>query len=145
MSLLVWKALHLLFMVTWFSGLFYLPRLFVYHAMSNDEISIRRFKVMERKLYYGITWPGGVLTVICGLKMLHDIPAYFTLGWLQLKLILVGVLWIYHLVCGYFLRQFAQDENTKSHVFYRVFNEVPVFILIGTVFLAVLRPAWHVF
>jgi putative membrane protein len=137
------KAWHLIGMVTWFAGLFYLPRLFVYHAMSEDEISRERFKVMERKLYYGITTPGGLFTLFFGLWMLYDY-AWAAWGgqlWLTLKLILIGLLIAYHLYCGKLVADFREDRNRRSHVWFRWFNELPVLILIGVVLLAVLKPA----
>lgn len=132
------KAFHIIFMVTWFAGLFYLPRLFVYHAMAEDEISIKRFKVMERKLYYGIMLPGAVLTVAFGLWLL----GYTGMGalWLHVKLLLVLLLIGYHVYCGKLLKDFRDDRNRHSHVWYRVFNEVPVLLLIGIVILAVVKP-----
>lgn len=136
------KAWHLIGMVTWFAGLFYLPRLFVYHAMSEDRTSIERFKVMERKLYYGITTPGGIFTLIFGFWMLHDY-AWAAWGgqlWLTLKLVLIALLVAYHLYCGRLVADFRHDRNTRSHVWFRWFNELPVLILIGVVLLAVLKP-----
>ena len=99
--MLWYKALHLIFMVTWFSGLFYLPRLFVYHAMSDDEISIDRFKVMEKKLFYGIATPGGLLTIIFGFCLLvsNGMTSYSGQLWLSLKMILIAVLVLYHIYC----------------------------------------------
>lgn len=136
------KAWHLIGMVTWFAGLFYLPRLFVYHAMSDDQPSIDRFKIMERKLYYGITTPGAVFTLAIGLWMLHDYAwaAFGSHLWLQLKLVLLALLVAYHLYCGKLLAEFRDDRNRRSHVWYRWFNEVPVLMLIGIVLLAVLKP-----
>ena len=133
------KALHIVFMVTWFAGLFYLPRLFVYHAMTQDRPSIERFKVMERKLYWGIMTPGAVLTIGFGLWLWLG---WFrgASGWLHAKLALVAVLVGYHLWCARLLRDFAADRNGKSHVWLRCFNEVPVVILFATVFLVVLKP-----
>ncbi len=136
------KAWHLIGMVTWFAGLFYLPRLFVYHAMSDDEISNERFKVMERKLYYGITMPAGIFTLFFGLWMLYDY-AWAAWGgqlWLTVKLTLIGALVLYHLYCGKLVADFREDRNTRSHVWYRWFNELPVLVLIGVVLLAVLKP-----
>ncbi len=134
-------AFHVIFMVTWFAGLFYLPRLFVYHAMSSDRVSIERFKVMERKLYYGITTPGGVVTVALGLWMLVEQWAvYRTLGWMHIKLALVALLIVYHIYCGKLLADFRRDRNRHSHVFYRWFNELPVIFLIAVVLLVVLKP-----
>lgn len=136
------KALHLIFMVTWFAGLFYLPRLFVYHAMSDDAISNERFKVMERKLYFGIMTPGMVATWLFGLWMLHNYAwaAYAGSGWLHVKLALLLVLVAYHILCGVWLQAFKQDRNTHSHVYYRWMNEVPVLFLVAIVILAVVRP-----
>lgn len=136
------KALHLVFMVIWFAGLFYLPRLFVYHAMSDDQISIDRFKVMERKLFFGITTPGGVLTLLFGLGMLslNGWSAYADSMWLHIKLILILLLVIYHIYCGKLLFDFKHDRNQHSHVWYRWFNEIPVIFLITIMILAVVRP-----
>lgn len=140
---MIWfKTLHLIFMVTWFAGLFYLPRLFVYHAMSEDSISNDRFKVMERKLYYGITTPGGILTLIFGFLTLGSTGwgAYTGTYWLQVKLGCVFVLALYHIYCGKLLRDFKHDNNQHSHVWYRWFNEIPVIFLIAIIILAVVRP-----
>jgi protoporphyrinogen IX oxidase len=135
------KAFHVIFMVTWFAGLFYLPRLFVYHAMSEDEIGRERFKVMERKLYYGIMTPGAVITVALGLWMMIAWWEVFSrMGWLHVKLLLVVVLVAYHVYCGFLLRDFRLDRNRRSHVYYRWFNEIPVLFLIAIVVLAVVKP-----
>jgi protoporphyrinogen IX oxidase len=132
------KSLHIIFMVTWFAGLFYLPRLFVYHAMSEDGPSLERFKVMERKLYYGIMTPGAVLTILFGLWLWLG---YGISGsWLHAKLALVIVLIAYHLYCGKLLADFKYDRNRRGHVYYRWFNEFPVVILIGVVILVVVKP-----
>ena len=132
------KAFHIIFMVTWFAGLFYLPRLFVYHAMAEDTASRERFKVMERKLYYGIMAPGAVLTIVFGLWLWLGYG--FAGGWLHAKLALVVVLVVYHLWCGRLLSAFKQDRNAHSHVWYRWFNEFPVIVLIAVVILAVVKP-----
>lgn len=136
------KALHLMFMVTWFAGLFYLPRLFVYHAMSDDVISNERFKVMERKLYFGIMTPGMLFTFIFGVWMLQDYAwaLYSGSGWLHLKLGLLALLTIYHGFCGKWLLDFKHDRNRRSHVYYRWVNEIPVLFLLAIVWLAVLKP-----
>ena len=135
------KALHIIFVVTWFAGLFYLPRLFVYHAMSEDTISQERFKIMERKLYFGITMPSAVLATGFGIWLLClNFSAYMSLGWMQGKLALVAILWVYHLVCGYYWWQFKANNNKHTHVFYRWFNEIPVVILIVVVILVVVKP-----
>lgn len=136
------KTWHLIAMVTWFAGIFYLPRLFVYHAMSDDKISIDRFKIMERKLYYGITMPSMVVTLIFGFWMLYDYAwaAWGKMGWLHAKLALIAILVVYHFYCGKLVKVFRDDLNTRSHVWYRWFNEVPVLILIAVVILAVRKP-----
>ncbi len=133
------KAWHLIAMVTWFAGIFYLPRLFVYHAMSDDKISQDRFKIMERKLYYGITTPGMIVTLGFGFWMLYDYAwaVYGQSGWLHAKLALIALLVIYHFYCGKLLKDFKSDQNKHSHVWYRWFNEIPVVILVLVVLLAV--------
>ena len=139
--MLVVKAFHIIALVAWFAGLFYLPRLFVYHAQALDIISIARFKVMERRLYYGITWPAALLTTVLGLVLISYSPAYYLkAGWMHAKFFLVILLWIYHLSCGHLGRKFARDENKHSSVFYRLFNEIPTVLLIAIVMLAVVKP-----
>ena len=136
------KSFHIIFMVTWFAGLFYLPRLFVYHAMADDAVSLERFKVMERKLFYGIMTPGAVITIVLGVWLLWDYAweAYSHSGWLHAKLLLVALLVGYHVYCGKLLLDFKHDRNRRGHVFYRWFNEVPVLILIAVIILVVVRP-----
>lgn len=136
------KAFHLIFIVTWFSALFYLPRLFVYHAMCDDEAGNARFKVMERKLYRGIMTPSALLTLLFGgwLLSYYSLEQLATMHWLHAKLTLVILLFAYHGVCGRLLKQFAADNNQRSHIFYRWFNELPVFVLIAVIILAVVRP-----
>jgi putative membrane protein len=133
------KAFHIIFVVTWFAGLFYLPRLFVYHAMAEDAVGRQRFEVMERKLYYGIMAPGAVLTIVFGL-WLWLWPGYVSGGWLHAKLVLVALLVGYHLWCGKLIRDFKENRSTRSHVWYRWFNEVPTVILLAVVILAVVKP-----
>ncbi len=141
MQLLWLKAFHLIAVICWFAAMFYLPRLFVYHAMSEDNTSRERFKIMEHKLYRGIMTPSAIVTVALGFWMLHlNADYYRTVDWIKLKLVLVLLLVCYHAACGHFLRAFAEDRNTRSHVFYRVFNELPVLLLIAIVLLAVLKP-----
>jgi protoporphyrinogen IX oxidase len=131
------KALHIFFVITWFAGLFYLPRLFVYHAMAEDATSRERFKVMERKLYWGIMAPGALFTVAFG----SWLWSYGVSGaWLHAKLVVVAVLLAYHVYCGKLLRDFARDRNEKSHVWYRWFNEVPVVLLAAALVLVVVKP-----
>ncbi|NOT16467.1 MAG: CopD family protein [Sulfuriferula sp.] len=131
------KALHIVFVTSWFAGLFYLPRLFVNHAMVNDAASIAQFKLMERKLYKFMT-PLGVLALVFGTWLWLGYGYAGT--WLDIKLLLVGVLVAYHLYCGHLVQVFARDENVRSHVFYRWFNELPVLILFVVVFLVILKP-----
>ena len=136
------KAFHIISVITWFAALFYLPRLFVYHSMTDDEISIKRFKVMERRLYQGIMMPSFIITTLLGSWMLYDYAwqAYSTVHWLHIKLILVLVLIAYHFYCGYLVRVFAEDKNTRSDRFYRWFNEVPTVLLLGIIILVVVKP-----
>ncbi|HEY7883558.1 MAG TPA: protoporphyrinogen oxidase HemJ, partial [Cellvibrionaceae bacterium] len=131
MTMLWVKAFHLIAVITWFAALFYMPRLFVYHAMSEDEISRERFKIMERKLYRVIMLPSMIATIALGLWLLYLNPAWLKMGWMHAKLFLVVLLVGYHHVCLALMKKFARDENTKSHVFYRWFNEVPVVFLIA--------------
>ena len=135
------KALHIIFVVTWFAGLFYLPRLFVYHADAQDAASNERFKVMERKLYRAIMNPSMILALVFGISLLGLGWASFgAAAWLWIKVALVGLLVGYHHVCGRMLRDFANDANTRSHTFFRWFNELPALILIGAVILVVVKP-----
>lgn len=134
------KAFHIIFVTTWFAALFYLPRLFVYHAMAEDETGRERFKVMERKLYRGIMNPSGVLAVGFGLWLLALAPYWLESGWMHAKLALVALLIGYHLWCGRLLRAFAEDRNRHGHVWYRWFNELPVLVLVAVVILVVVKP-----
>lgn len=135
------KAFHIIAMVCWFAALFYLPRLFVYHAMSEDETSKERFKVMERKLYRGIGTPSMIVTAILGFWLISYNPqGYFAMGWLHAKLTLVALLIGYHFYSGHLVKVFAKDQNRRSHVFYRWFNEAPVLVLIGVILLVVVKP-----
>jgi protoporphyrinogen IX oxidase len=136
------KAFHIVFVVTWFAALFYLPRLFVYHAMCEDDSGKERFKVMERKLYRGIMTPSAIATLFFGgwLLRFYSVDAIAAMHWLHLKLFLVLLLLGYHHYCGRLLRQFKNDDNKHSHVFYRWFNELPVVVLIVVVILAIVKP-----
>ena len=135
------KALHIVSMVCWFAGLFYLPRLFVYHAACEDEPGRERFKIMERKLYRGITTPSMVATVVFGLWLIgYNVEGYMSQGWIHAKLLLVVLLIGYHFYCGHLVKVFRDDQNTRSHVFYRWFNEMPVLALVAIVILAVVKP-----
>lgn len=132
------KSLHVIFLITWFAGLFYLPRLFVYHAQATDDTSLERFKIMERKLFYGIMTPGGVLTVIFGLWLWLGYGITGT--WLSVKLVLVLGLIVFHVYCGKLLLDFKHGRNRHGHVFYRWLNEFPVLILVPVVILAIVKP-----
>lgn len=135
------KAFHIFFMVSWFAGLFYLPRLFVYHAMATDQAARDQLKIMERKLYRFVT-PMMWLTIGLGLWMLWDYAwsAYASMGWLHVKITLVTLLVIYHFYCGHLVRRFAADDNRHGHVWYRWFNEMPVLILLPVVILTIVKP-----
>ncbi len=133
------KAFHIVFVVTWFAGLFYLPRLFVYHASASDAVSIERFKVMERRLFVMMTI-GAALSVILGIAMLVLAPAMLAFGWLHAKLTLVALLVGYHLWCYRLLLAFRADRNRHSERWLRGFNEAPGLLLIGIVLLVVLKP-----
>jgi putative membrane protein len=135
------KALHIIAVICWFAALFYLPRLFVYHASAEDDISKERFKTMERKLYRGIGNPSMIATLIFGIWMVALNPQYYlAAGWFHAKIALVVLLIAYHHLCLRFLKQFANDSNKHSHVFYRWFNEAPVLLLIAVVILVVVKP-----
>ncbi len=136
--MLWWKTFHIIFVITWFAGVFYLPRLFVYHAQAQDAVSLERFKVMERKLYFGISTPSAVLTLITGSTLW--LKYGFGGTWLQYKLMLVLILVLYHLWCFKYLADFKKGRNTRSHIFYRWFNEVPVLLLVMIVALVVVKP-----
>ena len=139
---MIWvKALHLIFMVAWFAGLFYLPRLFVNHAMAEEEAVKTRLGVMESKLYRFIT-PWMVLTLIFGTWLLFDYAwmAYAHMLWLKIKLLLIAILVIYHFYCGKIIRDLASNTNHRSHVWFRWFNEFPVLILFAVVILASVKP-----
>ena len=138
------KAFHIMAVITWFAALFYLPRLFVYHALANaegDKTGSERFKIMERKLYRGIMTPSMLVALGLGVWLLVDRwSSYFhSATWMHIKLTLVILLIGYHHMCGAFMKKFARDENTRSDKFYRVFNELPVFILVAVVILVTLK------
>jgi putative membrane protein len=137
--MLWFKAFHVIAVVTWFAGLFYLPRLYVYHADAKDSISIERFKVMERRLFALMTI-GAAASVGLGAAMLAAAPAYLTMEWLRIKLLLVLVLIAYHVFCYRLMRDFAENRNVRGAKWYRVFNEIPSLLLIAIVVLAVVKP-----
>ncbi|MFM1570842.1 MAG: protoporphyrinogen oxidase HemJ [Porticoccaceae bacterium] len=134
-------AFHIIAVICWFAALFYLPRLFVYHAMSDDDISIERFKLMQRKLYRGIANPAMIATIILGLWLVSMAPeAYLNQTWFQLKAVLVLLLVGYHYMCLSHMKRLAEDRSNRSHVYFRLFNEVPVFFLIAIVILVIVQP-----
>ncbi|OGT61702.1 MAG: TIGR00701 family protein [Gammaproteobacteria bacterium RIFCSPHIGHO2_12_FULL_45_12] len=135
------KAFHIIFMVTWLAGLFYLPRLFVYHTLATDNQGIERFKIMERKLYFGIATPGALFTLLLGGWLISFNPAGYLLApWMHMKLSLVLLLVLYHLYLGKQLFAFKRDQNRHGHVFYRILNEIPVVLLALIVILVVVQP-----
>ena len=133
------KALHVVFVVTWFAGLFYLPRLYVYHAQAADSISTQRFVIMERRLF-AIMTIGAAASILFGALMLIESPGYLQMNWLKLKLLLVALLIAYHLYCYKLMRDFAAQRNTRSAKWFRGFNELPSLLLIAIVILAVVKP-----
>jgi len=143
--MMLWvKAFHIIAVVCWFAALFYLPRLFVYHCQANAEGDTKgseRFKIMERKLYRGIMTPSMIVALVLGIWMLIDRwdPYFKSALWMHIKLTLIILLIGYHHLCGAMLKNFARNENTRSESFYRLFNEVPVFILVAVIILATLK------
>jgi len=139
--MLWFKAWHIIAMVAWFAGLFYLPRLYVYHATTTDTISLNRFIIMERRLYFGIMWPAAVMTSVFGLAMVFQASDYYLHQvWFQLKIALVFGLWIYHFSLWYFLKNFQNQKNKHRCRFYRFYNELPTLVLIPVVLLVELKP-----
>jgi protoporphyrinogen IX oxidase len=140
MMFLIAKSLHIIAVICWFAVLFYLPRLFVYHAMTEDQAGKERFKVMERKLYRGIGNPSMIATILFGGWTLSFQWDYYSAStWFWLKMALVFGLVGYHHMCGAYLKKFARDDAVPSHTFFRYFNEIPVLVLIAVVFLVVLK------
>lgn len=133
------KAFHIVFIVTWFAGLFYLPRLFVYHVAAGDAASRERFVVMERRLF-GMMTMGGTLAIVFGLSMVAAAPGYLDFVWLRVKLVLVAGLVVYHLWCRRLLHDLRDGRNSHSERWFRIFNEVPLLVLIAIVVLAVVKP-----
>jgi protoporphyrinogen IX oxidase len=133
------KSFHLIFLVTWFAGLFYLPRIFVYHAMSDDDKVRATFKVMERRLMV-MTHLGGALTWTFGISLLALTPGLLSAAWMQAKLALVVLLLAYHFCCAHIVKELATGLVRHGHVWYRWFNEFPVLILAGAVILVVVKP-----
>ena len=133
------KALHIVFVVTWFAGLFYLPRLYVYHAQASDSISMQRFEIMERRLF-AIMTIGAAASIFFGALMLIESPGYLQMTWLKVKLLGVALVIAYHVYCYKLMRDFAAQRNTHSAKWFRAFNEVPSLLLIVIVILAVVKP-----
>ncbi|MGQ4277042.1 protoporphyrinogen oxidase HemJ [Pseudidiomarina sp. E22-M8] len=141
MTLLWVKALHIIFMVAWFAGIFYLPRLFVYHAQTDSAEVSAQLKIMERRLLYFVT-PFAVLTLVFGVWLIiaYGSAWFAASGWMHIKLLLVAFLYGYHLYCFKLLADFKHNRNRRSHKFYRIFNEIPVLTLFAIVLLAILKP-----
>ena len=140
-SYLVYKSLHLISVISWMAGLLYLPRIFVYHAENNEMNAVSEiFKVMERKLYFFIMYPAMIISWLFALIMLNKNSALLSAGWMHMKILMVILLTAYHFYLGYCLKQFKNDNNSKSSKFYRVTNEIPTILLILVVFLAILKP-----
>jgi putative membrane protein len=133
------KAFHIVFVVTWFAGLFYLPRLYVYHAGAQDPVSVERFKIMERRLFTMMTI-GATLAALFGVGMILMAPSYLQFGWLHAKLTFVAALIAYHVWCYRLLLAFRDNRNQHSEKWYRAFNEVPTLFLIAIVILVVVKP-----
>jgi len=140
-SYLLFKSLHLIFVISWMAGLLYLPRIFVYHSENSNEIITTVFKTMERKLFYYIMTPAMILSWLFGILLISEIGfdqlAYL---WLQLKLIFVSLLTIYHFYLSFLLNNFKYDKNVKSSKFYRYINEIPTLLLILIVFIVIFKP-----
>jgi putative membrane protein len=133
------KAFHVVFVVTWFAGLFYLPRLFVYHATATDAVGLERFVVMERRLF-GIMTLGGTLAALFGVSMIVAAPGYLAFGWLHVKLVLVAALIAYHAWCYRLMVALRTGNNRHSERWYRLFNEAPALLLVAIVVLAIVKP-----
>ena len=142
MTFYLWlKAFHIIAVICWFAGIFYLPRLFVYHSMATDTTTKETFKVMESKLMRAIMNPSMIVTLVLGVWLfVESWQAYATQIWIWLKIVLVILMVGYHHMCAAFIKQFANDSVTKSHKFFRVFNELPVLVLITIVILVAVKP-----
>jgi putative membrane protein len=140
-SYLLFKSLHLIAVISWMAGLLYLPRIFVYHSENSNEIVTTVFKTMERKLYNYIMTPAMILSWLFGLILIHEIGFHQLASlWLQLKLILVVLLTVYHFYLGSLLNKFKLDLNRKTSKFYRYINEVPTLLLILIIFIVIFKP-----
>jgi|TARA_B100001059_G_C17297284_1_gene315682 putative membrane protein len=140
-SYLLFKSLHIIAVISWMAGLLYLPRIFVYHSENNNEIISKVFKTMERKLFFYIMTPAMVLSWLFGLILIHEVGFQQLASlWLQLKLILVLFLTVYHFYLGSLLNKFKLDQNKRTSKFYRYINEIPTLLLILIVFIVVFKP-----
>jgi putative membrane protein len=143
MQLGIWylwvKALHIAFMVTWFAGLFYLPRLFIYHVEASADVDRERFTIMERRLFIIMTI-GAALTTIFGLALLWSNPALLAQGWFNLKLLLLAALFVYHIRCYRWIQALKAQQIPADTKWLRWFNEIPVIFLLGIICLAVVKP-----
>ncbi len=142
------KALHIIFIVTWFAGLFYIIRLFIYHTEaaaitdeSKKQVLIEQYKIMEKRLWYGITWPSAIVTLVFATMLLMKQPEWLTQGWMHIKLTFVAALYAYHFYTHYLFKQLQQDTYPLSGFKLRIFNEVATVILVAVVFLVVLKNA----
>lgn len=141
MTILWLKALHIFFMIAWMAGIFYLPRLFVYHADAKDQATKDTFKIMERRLWFFVT-PFALLTLVFGLwiMMLYGMDWFRASKWIHIKITLLLAVYAYHFYLYKLVKDFAADKNTRSAKFYRILNEAPVLVLLGIVVLAVVKP-----
>jgi len=140
-SYLLFKSLHLIAIISWMAGLLYLPRIFVYHSEASHDSQKTVFKTMERKLYNYIMMPAMLLSWLFGFLLIHNLGfSIFLELWMQIKIILVIILTIYHFLLGKFLEEFALDNNSKTSKYFRIINEVPTIILIVVVFIVIYKP-----
>lgn len=141
MTILWFKALHVFFMVAWLAGIFYLPRLFVYHASTEQQAVKDQFKIMERRLWWFVL-PFAVLTLVFGLLLIHSYGMDWLrqAGWMHAKIMLVLAIYGYYFYLFVLMKKFARDANTHSSKFYRFLNEAPVLVLLAIVVLAVVKP-----
>ena len=140
--LILWlKAFHVIAMVAWMAGIFYLPRLFIYHAEAEHEIQRKTFKVMEKKLYYYIMMPAMILSWVFGVLLIHSLGfTVFSELWMQIKMAAVTILTFYHFSLGKYLNAFEVDNNQKTSKFFRIYNEIPTIILIVVIFVVIFKP-----
>ena len=138
---LLFKSLHLIAVISWMAGLLYLPRIFVYHSEANENSQKKVFKIMEKKLYFYIMMPAMALSWVFGILLIHSLGfSVFSELWMQIKLIAVVILTYYHFTLGKYLDDFSKDNNQKTSKFFRIYNEIPTFILIVVVFVVIFKP-----